>query len=210
MLVVYAAVGTVLLAMDHDVVSGCHPSDPHAHIIWHTDIWMYILVSIVVACVFALWLVSLAVFKPPGAPEDSPPLCGLARRLLWGDSLVWDDSEPLDWRLMWGGLTLSGVSILLAILAFWGYVEVYVANPWCDNKAVVWHELELVRFGHATFWLQFVCAVLFFTAGWTCWFLPFALEAKRLMTEDVAGNGTYGSNRGTRLQLGGAGVRVKR
>lgn len=199
-LVVYAALGIVYLAMDHDVVTGCHPSNTHVHIVWATDIWVYVLVSIVIACVLALWLIVLATFKQPGAPGEVSPWCGVARRLLWGDSFVWDDTEPLDWRLLWGGLTLSCLGILLSVLAFWGYVEVYLANPWCDNKAVVWEELDLVGFGRVTFWLQLVFAAFFLAAGWISWVLPFALEAKRLLSEDGTPSGTphRGSARGKR------------
>lgn len=183
-LTVYAIFGIVYLCRDQDVVSSCHASNQKVHVIWPTDLWVYVLTSVVVACVGALWLVVAAVMRRPAS------------------STMWEDSEPLDWRLLWGGFTLSGMGILMAVIGYWGYAEVYLANPWCDDKAVVWEELDLTQFGRVTAWLQLVAAFCFISGGWLCWSFPFVLELKRMLASE-GGSGSAGDTaRGSRAAPG--------
>lgn len=174
-LIAYGIFGIVYLCTDQDVIRSCHASTADVHVIWPTDLWIYVLVSIVGTLLCAVWLVSMVVLRRPV------------------DSTVWDESEPLDWRMLWTGFVFSGMGLLMAVFGYWGYTEAYLANPWCENKTVVWEELDLARFARVTLWIQFVFSLCFIAAGWICWSVPFALELKRMITGEDASDASRGS-----------------
>lgn len=165
-LVVYGGAGIYYLVQDRDVAQ-CKPSKRGAHVVWATDLFIYITASVSMAILAALWLFWHAALKRPLG-------------------LIFEDNEPLDWRLLWDGFCLSLLASLIAIFAYWGHSELWGGRNWCQDKSTIWEEIALHQFGRWTFWAQLSISALLYTAGWAFWLSPFVLEVKAALRGDVA------------------------
>lgn len=168
LLLIYAVVGILFLVRDQAVVKSCHTYSQDVHVIWHTDLWTYSLCSVVLATVAAAWLLCQATVQRSGK-----------------SSVLWEESEPMDWRLLWDGFCVMTIAAILSLFAYWGHAEVYQSLPWCDNKHVAFKELDLYNFGRATFFGQLGAAGLLWIAGWLYWLTPFGFEIYTAITGKV-------------------------
>lgn len=178
--VVYDVVGIYFLVHDKDAVSGCRASNPDVHVIWPTDLWVYILLSLVIGTL------SLAVLELLAISQSVEALNRYRKR--WRNRRdYWEEinknarlsglvEELPDWLFLMHGTALVFVSMLHFLLAFMGYFELFMARPWCDDKKTAFEELDLWRFGRVTFAVQLVMGAVFFTWGMLYWFMPAMFE----------------------------------
>lgn len=182
-LLAYDGLGILFLMRDRDVVHSCHASNSRVHAIWPTSLWVYVLFSLVFATLFTGVLMAVPLKRSidaarkhlnrhhNGMHKPDPRSAFNAPALKFG--LL---STLPDWLFLWVGSALIMASMALMILAFWGYFELFMARPWCDDKKTAFEELDLWHFGRVTFFLQIVAGAILFLWGLLYWSAPFFLE----------------------------------
>lgn len=175
LLVVYDVIAIVFLVKDYDVVHSCHASNTKVHAIWATNLWHYVLMSVIFPTLWA----ALLVFIPLKRSIDA------TRKHFTRNRLHASKDEALkygllsnlpDWLFLWVGTTLVCASMVVLILAFWGYFELFMARPWCNDKKTAFEQLDLWHFARVTFFLQIISGIVMFTWGLAYWAAPFILE----------------------------------
>lgn len=176
---IYSGIGIWFLVKDYEVVHGCKASNRDVHVVWPTNLWVYVLLSIALAVVF-----SVTVFLVPFRKSvDAIQKQMRGRRRTQRDEISgrpklkygYMPSLP-DWLLLAHGTALIVGSLLMGILAFCGYVELFLARPWCEDKSAAFEELDLWHFGRVTFFLQLIFTVIFFLSGMCYWMMPLFFE----------------------------------
>jgi len=203
--VVYDVVGILFLMKDHDIVHTCHASDEDVHAIWPTNLWTYVLFSVILSSLLALMLLRAPWGKSVDAVElhisrlrgkvskarvDAPISDGV-----FGEKVKFGLMPNLpDWLFLCVGSCCFLVAGCLGILAFWGYVELFQARPHCEDVRVAFEELNLWHFGRVTFIIQVVMSIVLAVVGLVCWSVPFLLELTLPEpTVSLPGRGPYGA-----------------
>lgn len=190
-LFIYVAMGITFLVRDHLVVSRCHPSNDSVHVIWETSLWTYVLWSVIFAvgdC--AMFLMLQPVLRVVEALQkvqesrkkqrdhdrgpfsiDSEFDMMQRRRARFG---ITDDLP--DWIFLLHGTAFMALATATGILAMFGYYELWVAKPWCEDRNAAFEELDLWYFGRATFYFQLISVTFLSVLGVLFWSLPFTLE----------------------------------
>lgn len=187
---IYDGIGIYFLVKDYDVVHSCHASNRKVHVVWNTNVWIYVLASVILAtgCLVVLLLVPLKkgfqhLQKQMRKYKRPPRKNGLnAKPIKWG--LV--DGLP-DWLFLMHGFAMMLLAVVFGIVAFCGYYELFAARPWCDNPKTAFEELDIWHFGRITYWMQLVLTVVFFLWGLSWWAMPFIFElsqAERPLLDD--------------------------
>lgn len=191
---VYDIFGIWFLIKDYDVVHSCKASNPDVHVVWTTNLWVYVLLSVLLSILFTIGIFMVPFRKSADAIQKQlkgrrrPP-----RDELDGRSRVKYGYLPSlpDWLLLAHGTALIMGSLLLGILAFCGYTELFVARPWCEDKSTAFEELDLWHFGRLTFFLQLIFSIVLFLCGVCYWMMPFFFE----LNEPDPGYGTMDNGR---------------
>lgn len=182
---IYDGVGIYFLVKDYEVVHSCHASNPKVHVVWDTNVWIYVLASVILAtgCLAVLLLVPVKkgfqslqkqmrrAKKPPRRGERGQ------RTIKWG--LV--DGLP-DWLFLMHGFAMMMLAMAFGIVAFCGYYELFKSRSWCDNPKTAFEELDIWHFGRVTFVLQVILTVVFFLWGLVWWAMPFFFELSQAET----------------------------
>jgi len=176
---IYDGVGIWFLVKDYEVVHSCHASNPKVHVVWNTNVWTYVLASVILAtgALAVMMVVPLkkgfqSMQKQMKKYKRPPRRGGMGNRTIkWG--LV--DGLP-DWLFLMHGFAMMLLAIVFGIMAFCGYYELFEARPWCDDPKTAFEELHIWHFGRITFFIQLVLAVVFFIWGLTWWAMPFLFE----------------------------------
>lgn len=190
LLFVYDAVGFYFLIKDYEVVHGCKATDEDVHAIWETNLWSYCLVSVLLGTFVAVLLIR----TPFGKTVEAMQLhLAKMRGKKMADSRI-DELEGLkemevtprvkfgllpnlpDWLFLCAGSAAFCTATVLGILAFWGYVELFMTRPVCSDRRVAFEELQLWQFGHVTFVGQVVVGITLSILGMAYWITPFLLE----------------------------------
>merc|ERR1719375_1151463 len=187
--VVYDAFGIWFLIKDYDVVHGCKASNPDVHVVWPTNLWVYVLMSVLLSIIFSIAMLFVPFRKSADAIQRQfrgrrrPP-----REEINGNSRLKYGYMPSlpDWLLLAHGTAMIAGSLLLGILASCGHVELFVARPWCEDTSTAFEELDLWHFGRVTFFLQLTFSIVFFLCGLCYWMMPFLFE----LNEPDSGYGT--------------------
>jgi len=186
-LAIYVGIGVLYLSRDYATVQNCHASNKDAHAIWPTSLWTYVLFSLVTAT-FASLLIVVAplsrsveagrkTMKRNASPREPNELLG--RRTKYG--LV--PARP-DWLFLWIGSIMICISLVFAIIAFWGYWELFMARPWCTKTTAAFEELDLWHFGRVSFILQIVASIMLFLWGVAYWSAPCLFEIRDIFSTD--------------------------
>jgi len=173
---IYDIVGTYYLWKDFDVVVNCKASNVDVHVIWPTNLWVYILLSVIIT---SLSTVALLLISIPQGLKAIKRFNKQRRRKggYWDENQRYGLADDLpDWLFLMHGTALLFISMMHALLAFMGYFELFSARPWCEDKKTAFEELSLWHFGRVTFVLQIVFAALFFLWGTFYWAMPFFFE----------------------------------
>jgi len=189
-LAAYIGIGAWYMYNDYDVVHKCPASNEMVHVIWPTNLWTYCLFSLCFAGALGIMAVAMPLgqsiekMKPEkpkyvrGGPAGSATK--LAPQGRGGFGLL--PNLP-DWLFLSVGSALIFQSIIIGILAFWGYSELFLARPWCEDKQVAFEELDLWYFGRVTFFLQLGFGITTFLWGITYWIIPFGFELRATLSE---------------------------
>jgi len=189
--VVYSCIGVAYLSRDYDVVHGCHASSSSVHVVWETNVWTYVLISIFFA--LACGVIAVTLPSPRVVEVFKRQFEIRARRRSMPQPLIVsmeDEFEKLqrrkarfgimddlpDWIFLMQGLVALSVSTAAALLAFFGYYELYVAKPWCEDRHTAFEQLDLWYFGRFTLYCQVISAVLLLILGLSLWAMPFMFE----------------------------------
>lgn len=183
--VIYDIIGAVFLLRDHDVAQACRPSNLDTHVIWPTTLFTYVLASLIVAAGIATGLTCVVPIGRASAEVRShwddihattarqrvrfppPPVSSHIKKS--------PPSMP-DWYLLTVGASLTLCSLVVGIMAFWGYFELFLTRVWCDDRTTAFEELDLWRFGRATFTLQVVICPVLLLLGVFSLSAPFVME----------------------------------
>lgn len=180
-LFIYDVAGIYYLLQDIDYVHGCKASNQKVHVIWPTDLAVYIILSI---AAFTIGVITLIAVQVQHSLEVLRRYIKRQRhrRGHWNDGLRsaryggGTDDLP-DWLFMLHGTVLIVFSMVVWMLSFMGYFELFAARPWCNDKRILFEELDLWHFGRTTFVLQIALGVVFFLWGTMYWVMPFVFEA---------------------------------
>jgi NADH:ubiquinone oxidoreductase subunit 5 (subunit L)/multisubunit Na+/H+ antiporter MnhA subunit len=178
---IYDAFGIWFLIKDYEVVHSCKASNRDVHVVWPTNLWVYVLLSVGLSIIFIIGLFVVPFRKSVDAIQKQ--LNRTSKRRPARDEI---DGRPKlkygympslpDWLLLAHGTALIIGSVLLGILAFCGYVELFLARPWCADTKTAFEELDLWHFGRVTFFMQVIFSVVFFLWGLCYWMMPFLFE----------------------------------
>lgn len=188
-IVVYDVAGVIFLSRDEEVASHCRASNIKMHIIWPTTLWHYVAMSLVVTTVVGVFL---ALFVPVGRSNEE---------LRWhiADMMQRNQSPRLmpmmvggrkfglalpDWLLLSVGVAFVGAGIVVGLMAFWGYFEIFATRVWCDDKKTAFEELDLWKFARQTFLAQVSVAPVLFVVGFLHMVAPFFMELTLPSVED--------------------------
>lgn len=184
-LVIYDGFGIWFLCRDYSTVQECHASNRDAHAIWPTNLWTYVLFSVITVSFASLIIIAAPLgrsveagrktVKRNASPRDTEEALG--RRTKFG--LI--PSRP-DWLFLWIGSILICIGLVFAIVGFWGYWELFMARPWCSSNKAAFSELDLWHFGRLSFFLQIVASILLFMWGIAYWSAPCLFELRDLMS----------------------------
>jgi len=187
LLLAYCTCGIVYLTKDYMAVHRCHSSS-NVHIIWETSLWIYVLLSLIFSGITVVVLFSLPFARVVDAFHYQMESRRVKQKPL---SSSWEDEfermqrrrtrfgvmdELPDWIFLLIGTAMMGLAVATFILAMFGYSELYLAHPWCEDKSAAFEELDLWRFGHVTFILQLCLGVFFSVMGVCFWALPLIFE----------------------------------
>lgn len=182
---IYDGIGLLFLCRDYSTVQACHPSNKDAHAIWPTSVWTYVLFSMITATGAILSIISAPLgrsveagrktIKRNASPRDHDET--LIRRSKFG--LV--PARP-DWLFLWIGSIMISMALVFAVIAFWGYWELFMARPWCTKNNAAFQELDLWHFGRVSFVLQIVASIILFMLGAAYWSAPFVFELRDVFT----------------------------
>lgn len=175
----YVGFGIFYLVKDYQVVHSCHASNQKVHVVWNTNVWIYVLASVILAvgCLAVLLLVPLkkgfqSLQKQMRKSKKPPRSKGVnGKTIKWG--LV--DGLP-DWLFLMHGFAMMMLAVVFGIVAFSGYYELFAARPWCDDPKTAFEELDIWHFGRMTYIMQVVLTVVFFIWGLSWWAMPFLFE----------------------------------
>merc|ERR1719321_696096 len=175
---IYDGIGIWFLVKDYEVAHSCHASNPRVHVVWNTNIWVYVLASVVLAtgCMVVLMLVPVKkgfqnLQKQMRKAQKPPRNRGLNRSIKWG--LV--DGLP-DWLFLMHGFAMMLLASVFGIMAFCGYYELFASRPWCDDLNTALQEQHIWQFARFTYFLQVFLAIWFFLWGLMWWAMPFLFE----------------------------------
>lgn len=179
---VYDVLGVVFLVRDANVMSFCRPSSDRVHVVWQTSLWTYVLASLV----FTTSVACMLTFVVPVGRTNSEVqkhMSGVASGhggTSYMSMNVSGGRKPFqqlpDWDLLAVGSAFISAGLLLGLMAFWGYFELFVARVWCDDKKTAYEELDLWKFGRFSFWGQAIGGVVLFVAGFLYLTVPFLME----------------------------------
>jgi len=205
LIVVYDIFALVFLIRDHDVVHSCHASSQGVHVIWATNLWVWVLLSMFITTLAGVGAVFLPVSKAVDALRRHAKRRQKMQRRRLGD-MDGDQTRPIrfgddlpDWLFLSHGTALLFAASVFFILAFCGYFELWAAKPWCEDKKTAFEELDIWYFGRFSFFLQIVIGSILLVFGIVNWAMPFCLELTDL-DASVPLNAGRGDDRG-----GGAG-----
>lgn len=176
LLVIYDGFAILFLVKDYAVVHGCHASNVRVHTIWATNLWHYVLVSMLFATAFAVALIFVPLKRTIDATRKHFSRNRLAHPDKNGTLQYGLLSNLPDWLFLWVGTTLIMASMVVLVLAFWGYFELFMARPWCSDQKTAFEQLDLWHFARFTFVMQIILGSLLFTWGLIYWGAPFVLE----------------------------------
>lgn len=182
-LAVYDCFGVFFLVHDYDVVHDCQASNRDVHVIWPTNLWFYVLVSVVTATVFTLGLLAVPLGKSFESVEKRLNNKGKKKGRRGMNSEVGFNGQPVvkygllmpslpDWMFLMHGTALIGASLFLGILAFGGYFELFMSRSWCKDKTSAFEELDLWHFARVTFFMQAILGSILFLWGIVWWAMP--------------------------------------
>jgi len=189
-LFIYSTAAIVFLVRDFETVSQCHASSMVMHAVWETNLWTYVLISLLFTLAGGALLLSLpahkvvdvfrrqlelrserrATSKHPFTMEDEFDRVQ-RRKARFG---IMDDLP--DWIFLLHGMVMLSVATVTAMLALFGYFELYVAKPWCEDRRVAFEEMDLFHFARVTFFMQIGSTMFFAAAGVLFWTMPFLFE----------------------------------
>lgn len=185
--VIYDGLGILFLCRDYSTVQECRASNKDSHAIWPTSLWTYVLFSLIAATFATLMIIAAPIsrsvetgrktIKRNASPRDGSELLG--RRSKYG--LV--PARP-DWLFLWIGSIMICISLVFALIAFWGYWELFMARPWCATNKAAFEELDLWHFGRVSFILQIIAGLCLFMWGVAYWSAPCLFELRDLFQED--------------------------
>jgi len=176
-LVIYDGLGVLFLVKDFAIVHGCTASNRSAHAIWPTNLWSYVLASLIFITGFTCALVAMPIRKSIEAARKNVSAKGRSAHTVLNNKVKFGLMPTLpDWLFLWVGTALLAGSTLAFIFAFWGYSELFLARPWCQDTKTAFEELDLWHFGRVNFILQIIAGSLLFLAGLMYWAAPFCLE----------------------------------
>lgn len=210
-LVVYDVVGVCFLINDHAVVHSCRATDKDVHAIWPTNLWSYCLVSVLLGT-----LVAIVLIRTPFGETIERVRTHLTRikgkKLADGLADERDNVKDIeitprmkfgltpnlpDWLFLCAGSSAFCTATILGVMAFWGYVELFMTRPVCSDKTVAFDEVQLWQFGRVTFFAQLVIAIVLSVVGMLYWSAPFVLELTfpepRIVPTPRRLNGVYGA-----------------
>lgn len=191
-LIIYDGIGIWFLWKDFSTVQDCHASNKDAHAIWPTNLWTYVLSS-VIAVTFASLMILAAplgqsvevgrkTVKRNASPRSGGELALLSeKRTKFG--LV--PGRP-DWLFLWIGSIVIFIALMFVLMVFWGYWELFLARPWCTNTKAAFEELDLWHFGRVSFILQVVASILLFIWGLAYWSAPCLFELRDVFSAEDA------------------------
>lgn len=175
---IYDGFGIYYLVKDYEVVHSCHASNQKVHVVWNTNIWVYVLASVILAtgCMVVLFLVPLKkgfqnLQKLMRKAKKRPSKGVNGKTIKWG--LV--DGLP-DWLFLMHGFAIMLLAVVFGIVAFCGYYELFAARPWCDDPKTAFEELHIWHFARITYIMQIVLTIAFFLWGLSWWAMPFFFE----------------------------------
>lgn len=187
-LLTYTIVGIVHLARDYIVVHRCH-SSTNVHVIWQTSLWTYVLSSLILAGFGSIVLLYLPFGRVVEAFEHQ--ISSRRRRKKNSSAYTMEDEfermqrrrtrfgvmdELPDWMFLLVGTVMMGLAVVTFIFAMFGYSELYLAHPWCEDKHAAFEELNLWHFGRFTFIVQLCLGILFSIMGVLFWAMPCIFE----------------------------------
>lgn len=188
LILVYDICAIVFLARDHDVVHSCHASTQGVHVIWKTNLWVWLLISMLTTTLAG----AAMSFLPAGKALDALRRHGRRRQKMQRRRLGDMDGEsqrPVrfgddlpDWIFLSQGTALLCGASVFFILAFCGYFELWASKPWCEDRKTAFEELDIWFFGRFSFFLQIVLGSILLVFGIVNWIIPFCLEATDLET----------------------------
>lgn len=185
--IIYDFLAIWFLIKDYAVVHSCKASNRDVHVVWPINLWVYVLMSVIASVVFAVGLVFVVPLKK-SADAIHKQMTGRKRDVTTKLKYGYLPSLP-DWLLLAHGSAMIGFSCVMGVLAFCGYSELFVARPWCEDKATAFEELDLWHFGRVTFFLQIIFCIVFLLSGVCYWMMPFFFE----LNEPEYGQQGYGS-----------------
>lgn len=182
----YIAIGAYYLYNDYDVVHSCKASNEQVHIIWPTSLWTYVLFSLCFAGAFAVMLLMMPIRQSfqKMKPEKPKYVRGGSGQKLAPQAPKFGILPNLpDWLFLVVGSAMMFQSIAICMLAFWGYAELFLARPWCEDKKTAFEELDLWYFGQVTLFLQIGVGILTFCWAMLYWAIPFCFELNTSFSE---------------------------
>lgn len=191
-LTIYDGIGVLFLIRDYDVVSSCRASNSDVHALWQTSLWTYVMWSLLgmtsVSVLLLLQHERCAVVPIRRSFETGRKTLNRNRSPRFAGTF--NDSGPLrfghpalpDWLFLWVGCIFICTGLLLTLLAFWGYWELFKARPWCADGKAAFDELDLWYFGRVSFVLQIIASILLYIAGAFYWAAPLFFEVRDQVT----------------------------
>lgn len=186
-LAIYDVLGIVYLWRDYDVVHGCRASNEDAHAIWPTSLWAYVLVSLLASTVLTGIMAAVPIRRSLETARKTLNQNGNGNGNGLNVNGQWsrfDNTQPRfgllpmlpDWLFLWVGSVVTCLSLVLTVIAFWGYWELFMARPWCQDRKASFEELDLWHFGRVSFFLQVIASILLYIWGVVYWSAPCCFE----------------------------------
>lgn len=179
--VVYDVFAIFYLFQSHEVVEGC---SAEKGIVWPTTLWHYCLFSALTAPLNVFCVMRLPFRRATDAVElhmsrwrlDEQALLASIRDqdkafMRYGITL----STP-DWMFMAIGALLLLQALILGVLFYWGYSQLFLMKAECRDATVAFEELSLWKFGLFTVVCQACFGVSLFFLGMSFLAAPVGFE----------------------------------
>lgn len=168
----YDVAGIIFIARDSDVAAACHPSNAKAHVIWSTSLVTYVVASLLVTTGMAV-ATGLCVPVRKAIRDARLHMQGVVLASASGPK---SSVNLPDMLLLVVGAAYVASAVVIGIFAFWGYFELFHTRMWCDDKKTAFEELDLWKFGQASWVGQVIICCMLLLFGFFMLSGPFMME----------------------------------